>query len=183
MLQLIRRLLGRQRSTLPPFDFARNRYKAKKEWPPNLRELTERQQFRFERKYKRRLRMKSIKPAWNKWTTIVQWSLIGWVLVYGVFWYDFAKDPMNPRPGEQPFKGIRAWMKSWTDSFWSHTSGSGSREENLRRLESTEVESEKAKERASETATTGFTSLNPAQVQAKLRDQEIARDRAQGFYR
>ncbi|PSN61254.1 hypothetical protein BS50DRAFT_457164, partial [Corynespora cassiicola Philippines] len=120
--QLLQRLLGRQpKPQLLPFDFARNRFPAKKRWPPNLGELTEKQQFRFERKFKRRLRMKSIKPQWQKWTKIVQWSLIGFVVVWGVFFHDFAEDPMNPRPGEQPFKPLRAWVKRLGDGFWSHT--------------------------------------------------------------
>ena len=122
MLQLLQRLLGRSpKPELPPFNFARNRFRAKKAWPPQLLELTEKQQFRFERKFKRRLRLKSIKPQWQKWTKIVQWSMISFVLVYGVFFYDFSKDPMNPRPGEQPFKGLRAWMRGLYSGIWTHT--------------------------------------------------------------
>lgn len=123
MFQLLARLLGRApKSELPPFNFALNRFKAKKHWPPNLRELTEKQQFRFERKFKRRLRLKSIKPQWQKWTKIVQWSLIGFVVVHGVLFHDFAKDPMNPRPGEQPFKALRKYMWDSWDALWTHTS-------------------------------------------------------------
>ncbi|KAF1948413.1 hypothetical protein CC80DRAFT_387148, partial [Byssothecium circinans] len=121
MLQFLRRILGRPKSQLPPFDFARNRFRAKKHWPPNLRALTEKQQFRFERKFKRRLRLKSIKPQWQRWTKIVQWNLIGFVVVYGVFFHDFTKDPMNPRPGEQPFKGLREWVRGLYGGFWTHT--------------------------------------------------------------
>ncbi|KAJ4355890.1 uncharacterized protein N0V89_003915 [Didymosphaeria variabile] len=125
MLQLLARLLGRApKSDLPPFNFALNRYKAKKHWPPNLRELTAKQQFRFERKFKRRLRLKSIKPQWQRWTKIVQWNLIGFVVIYGVLFHDFAKDPMNPRPGEQPFKSLRKWMWGAWDGMWTHTSSS-----------------------------------------------------------
>jgi hypothetical protein len=179
MLQLIRRMLGRERSTLPPFDFSRNRFRAKKVWPPNLRELTERQQFRFERKYKRRLRMKSIKPLWIKWTKIVQWSLIGFVVVYGVFLHDFTKDPMNPRPGEQPFVRIRAWAKGLTGGFWSHTSTDVPRGGDLRSVESGQsVNTEQAQERKK-----SYLTLNPTEVQRKLRDEEVARDRAQGYFR
>ncbi|KAF2016897.1 hypothetical protein BU24DRAFT_419944 [Aaosphaeria arxii CBS 175.79] len=125
MFQSLLRLLGRApKNTLPPFDFKRNRYPAIKKWPPNLRELTEKQQFRFERKFKRRLRLKSIKPTWNKWVKIVQWSLIGGVTVYAVFFYDFRKDPMNPRPGEQPFDWLRAWTREKLGGVWSVGSGS-----------------------------------------------------------
>lgn len=115
-------MLGRApKNTLPPFNFARNRYPAKKKWPPNLRELTERQQFRFERKFKRRLRMKSIKPTWNKWVKIVQWTLIGGITVYTFLFYDFAEDPMNPRPGEQPFQGLREKFWGMFGDFYTHT--------------------------------------------------------------
>ncbi|KAL1792399.1 hypothetical protein ACET3X_008906 [Alternaria dauci] len=110
MLRFFNRLLGRHQNTLPPFDFARNKYPAKKKWPPYLRALTEKQQFRFERKFKRRIKMKSIRPVWNKWTKIVQWSLITFIAVYGVLFHDFRYDPMNPTPGEQPFKGLRKKM-------------------------------------------------------------------------
>lgn len=120
---LVQRVLGRPPKTqLPPFNPARNRFPAKKKWPPQLMELTERQQFRFERKYKRRLRMKSLRPVWNKWVTIVQWTLIGGISVYAILFHDFAKDPMNPRPGEQPFKGLRSYLKGLTGGFWTHTS-------------------------------------------------------------
>lgn len=122
MRQLIARLLGRTKSDLPPFNFALNQFKAKKHWPPNLKELTEKQQYRFERKFKRRLRLKSIKPTWNKWTKIVQWNLIAFVTVYGVLFADFRNDPMNPRPGEQPFMTLRNWMWGKWDGLWTHTS-------------------------------------------------------------
>ncbi|KAH7090799.1 hypothetical protein FB567DRAFT_590173 [Paraphoma chrysanthemicola] len=121
MLGLFRRLFGRERSTLPPFDFARNRFRAQRKWPPNLRELTERQQFRFERKFKRRIRLKALRPKWNKWVKVTQWSIISFIVVYGVLFHDFAKDPMNPRPGEQPFKGVREKMWSMLGSFYTHT--------------------------------------------------------------
>lgn len=133
----INRLLGRKQTTLPPFDFARNRFRAKKSWPPNLRELTEKQQFHFERKFKRRTRLKSIKPQWNKWTKIVQWSLISFIIVHGVFFYDFANDPMNPRKGEQPFQGLRNKMWEILGNFYTKgPSTLGVPERGSRRVES-----------------------------------------------
>ncbi|EUC50421.1 hypothetical protein COCMIDRAFT_82031 [Bipolaris oryzae ATCC 44560] len=124
MLRLINRLLGRHENTLPPFDFARNKYPVKKKWPPNLRALTEKQQFRFERKFKRRIKLKSERPLWNKWTKVVQWSLISFIVVYGVLFHDFRKDPMNPRPGEQPFEGLRQRMWGILGGFYTHTEDS-----------------------------------------------------------
>jgi hypothetical protein len=125
MLRLFNRLLGRHENTLPPFDFARNKYPAKKKWPPNLRALTDKQQFRFERKFKRRIKAKSIRPQWNKWTKVVQWSLISFIVVYGVLFHDFRKDPMNPRPGEQPFEGLRKRMWGMFGGFYTHTEDRG----------------------------------------------------------
>ena len=180
MLQLIQRLLGRQRTTLPPFDFSRIRYRAKKQWPPNLRELTERQQFRFERKFKRRLRLKSIKPMWQKWTKILQWSLIGFVVVYGVFFHDFANDKLNPRPGEQPFKGLRAWMKSWTDMIWTHNSESTDKGRTLNGAEEGHTEKKGV---STLDSVREVWNQSPAQRQAQIRNQEIARDQEQGFHR
>jgi hypothetical protein len=121
MLGLFRRLFGREKSTLPPFDFARNRFPMRKKWPPSFREMTERQQFRFERKFKRRIKMKASRPMWNKWVGVVQWSLISFIIVYGVLFHDFAKDPMNPRQGEQPFKTLREAMWRKLGGFYTHT--------------------------------------------------------------
>jgi hypothetical protein len=115
------RLFNRPTNTLPPFDFARNRYPMRKKWPPNFLQLTEKQQFRFERKFKRRVKDKAVRPEWNNRVKIVTWSIISFVLVYGVLFHDFAKDPMNPRPGEQPFMGIRGWMWGKLEGFYTHT--------------------------------------------------------------
>ncbi|KAF1852183.1 uncharacterized protein K460DRAFT_402172 [Cucurbitaria berberidis CBS 394.84] len=135
MLQLFKRLLGRNKNTLPPFDLARNRFQVKKKWPPNLRELTEKQQFRFERKFKRRNKLKSVRPQWNRWTKIVQWSAISFVAVYGVLFHDFRQDPMNPRPGEQPFEGLRQKMWGILGNFYTHTETTMKGERGARRLE------------------------------------------------
>ncbi|CAO2650824.1 Nn.00g091210.m01.CDS01 [Neocucurbitaria sp. VM-36] len=136
MLQFLNRLLGRTQNTLPPFDFARNRFRVKKKWPPNLRELTEKQQFRFERKFKRRHKLKAVRPQWNRWIKTVQWSLISFIVVYGVFFHDFRQDPMNPRPGEQPFEGLRQKMWGLLGNFYTHTETTMKGERGARRLES-----------------------------------------------
>lgn len=134
MLQFLNRLLGRHQNTLPPFDFARNRFRVKKKWPPTFHELTDKQKFRFERKFKRRIKAKSIKPLWNKWTKISQWSIISFIVVYGVLFHDFRKDPMNPRPGEQPFESLRAKMWEILDNFYTHREGSTTIERGERRM-------------------------------------------------
>jgi hypothetical protein len=154
------RLFGRQKSTLPPFDFARNRFPMRKKWPPNLRALTERQQFRFERKFKRRIREKSIRPQWNKWVKIVQWSIISFVLVYGVLFHDFAKDPMNPRPGEQPFKRLRGWMWGKLEGFYTHTENAFKGEvRGARRPESTRGPEDRRREAEEEAEAEGSSAI------------------------
>jgi hypothetical protein len=135
MNRLIARLLGRKQTKLPPFDHVRNRFPAKKKWPPNLHELTDKQNFRFERKYKRRIKLKAIRPEWNRKVTVVTWSLISFIVVYGVFFYDFANDPMNPRPGEQPFKALRKKMWDTLGGFYTHTDATIKGERGARRVE------------------------------------------------
>jgi hypothetical protein len=119
------RLLGRQRSTLPPFDFSRNRYKARTRWPPEILKLSERRQFYFERRWKRRMLMKSIRPRWQKGVKIFTWVTIGFVTVYAVFFYDHRNDSWNPQPGEQPFQELRDWTRDFLygifGSFWTDT--------------------------------------------------------------
>ncbi|KAF2730481.1 hypothetical protein EJ04DRAFT_579811 [Polyplosphaeria fusca] len=114
-------------SPLPPFDFARNPYRAKKSWPPNLKALTDKQQFRLERKWKRRNLLKSTRPRWNRWIKIVQWTIISSVVAYGVLWYDFPEVDnglVKRREGEErevPFERLRRWF--WgslgLEGFWS----------------------------------------------------------------
>lgn len=52
-------------------------YRPKREWPPDMSQLSKEQRFRLERKYRRRAKLKYERPNWDKWTKIVQWSLIG----------------------------------------------------------------------------------------------------------
>ncbi|OAL56455.1 hypothetical protein IQ07DRAFT_496274 [Pyrenochaeta sp. DS3sAY3a] len=132
------RLLGRKENTLPPFNFARNRFPAKKKWPPTLRNLTEKQQFRFERKFKRRHKLKNIRPTWDRWTKILQWSMISTILVYGVLFHDYRQDPWNPKPGEQVFEDFRGWFFGLFGNFYTHSELSMKGEaRGSRRVEST----------------------------------------------
>ncbi|KAF2470732.1 uncharacterized protein BDR25DRAFT_261892, partial [Lindgomyces ingoldianus] len=122
MLSILKRIFRRGPAVeIPPFNFARNRFPAKKKWPPNVRELSAKQQFRFERKYKRRALLKSIRPVWDKSLALVQWSLISFILVYGIFFYDWPHDPHRPGAGKEPFEGPRVWMRSIGKQLWTHT--------------------------------------------------------------
>lgn len=59
-----------------PFDFERNPYKAKRVWPPNFEKLSEKHQFRLERRYNRRTQMKFLRPKWMVATKLAQWGVV-----------------------------------------------------------------------------------------------------------
>lgn len=48
------------------FTIENNPYKAQKEWPPDFRKLSPKYQLRFERRYRRRTKLKGTKPSWNR---------------------------------------------------------------------------------------------------------------------
>ena len=56
-----------------PFDFVRNPYKAKQTWPPDFEKLSDRHQFRLERRYKRRSKLKWARPRLMVATKLAQW--------------------------------------------------------------------------------------------------------------
>ncbi|KAK2797123.1 hypothetical protein FQN50_009314 [Emmonsiellopsis sp. PD_5] len=47
-----------------------NPYRAKRTWPPDMSKLSPKQQFRIERKYRRRAKLKWARPQWAKWTKL-----------------------------------------------------------------------------------------------------------------
>ncbi|KAM4059124.1 hypothetical protein HRG_008009 [Hirsutella rhossiliensis] len=72
-----------------PLTIYTNPHKARKLWPPDFRELNSQQQLRFEKKYKRRIRMASHSPRWIKGTKYAQLVTTAVVLVYIFFYADF----------------------------------------------------------------------------------------------
>ncbi|KAI5864047.1 hypothetical protein GGS23DRAFT_595697 [Durotheca rogersii] len=98
----------RRAPLLPP------RYTPKKVWPPDFSRLSEREQFRFERRYKRRVLLATARPRWDRAVRLAQWACIvarararerAGFLVYIVLFFDAGEGR------EQPFQGIR-------DQFW-----------------------------------------------------------------
>ncbi len=71
--------------TPAPFRVTNNPYRARKVWPPDFRNLDPKQQFHFEKTYRRRAALKWARPGWNKGVKIVQQSLIVFTLIYFVF--------------------------------------------------------------------------------------------------
>ena len=110
---LVRRAAASSKAT---FDIYSNPYRAKRQWPPDFTKLTAKHQFRLERRYRRRAKLKWARPRWTKGVKFAQWGgclckkgpgtqiacankqIV--VLIYGVFIMDWADD-------KTPFKGVR----------------------------------------------------------------------------
>ena len=83
-----------------PIHISNNPYRARKKWPPDFRDLDPKQQFHFEKTYRRRAAMAYTRPAWNKSIKILQQTLITITLVYFIF-------IAEPKNGEgTPFDGV-----------------------------------------------------------------------------
>ncbi|KAL2265791.1 hypothetical protein VTJ83DRAFT_6891 [Remersonia thermophila] len=73
-------------------------YKLKKVWPPDIKTMTPQQQLRFEKKYKRRLKLATTRPRWDKFIRLAQLFTITSIASYvilGMSWYD-VPHPFDP---------------------------------------------------------------------------------------
>ncbi len=95
-----------------------NPYKARKPWPPDFDKLDLKYQFRLERRYRRRAKLRYNRPGWIKGVKLAQWGIclceyfyprpivrrslihILAVFVYGVLFMDVGEN-------ENPFTGVR----------------------------------------------------------------------------
>lgn len=59
-----------------------NPFKPQKQWPPDFSQLNEKQQFRFERKYRRRAKLKYTRPGWNKGVKLTSWVACSCMAVF-----------------------------------------------------------------------------------------------------
>ena len=66
---LIRRLAA---GAKPKPEVLVNPYKAKKVWPPDFTKLSPQEQFRFEKRYKKRIHLMGTRSRWIKFTKIAQ---------------------------------------------------------------------------------------------------------------
>ncbi|KAL8735259.1 MAG: hypothetical protein Q9181_002891 [Wetmoreana brouardii] len=102
-----------------------NPYKARKPWPPDFSKLDPKYQFRLERRYRRRQKLKYLRPGWVKGVKLAQWgiclsrlavSIVLIVLVavftYGVLFMDLGENDNN-------FATIRDWFKNQSSSIWT----------------------------------------------------------------
>ncbi|KAL2215868.1 hypothetical protein M432DRAFT_115552 [Thermoascus aurantiacus ATCC 26904] len=87
-------------------------YQPKRQWPPDMSKLSPKHQFRLERKYRRRAALKYARPKWSKGTKLVQWGIIGFVLIYAVFFMEWDTN-------DNPFEEIRKEFFSGVNSLFS----------------------------------------------------------------
>ncbi|KAL1856585.1 hypothetical protein Plec18170_003554 [Paecilomyces lecythidis] len=87
-------------------------YQPKRSWPPDMSKLSKKHQFRLERKYRRRAALKYARPKWTKATKLVQWGIIGFVLIYAVLFMDWD-------PKDNPVEEVRKEFFSGVDSIFS----------------------------------------------------------------
>ncbi|KAF2862507.1 hypothetical protein K470DRAFT_275234 [Piedraia hortae CBS 480.64] len=89
-----------------PFNVFSNPYNCKRSWPPDFEKLSQKHQFRLERRYRRRTKLKWARPTWVKALKLTQWGSVLFVLVYGVLYMD-----MDTKGEPTPFDGIRRWYR------------------------------------------------------------------------
>jgi hypothetical protein len=100
-----------------PFDFDRNPYKAKKIWPPAFDQLSHKDQFRLERRYRRRSKLKWARPIWNRNLALVQWFSCITVVGYAAFYM-----PWEGADDNKYLMNLRRWYNSLADSIWTKSS-------------------------------------------------------------
>ncbi|CUS14830.1 unnamed protein product [Tuber aestivum] len=105
-------------------------YKAKKPWPPDFSLLSQKHQFRLERRYRRRMKLKFARPRLQKAVKLAQGGIIscqskdsypsfgGQEFIYSVvFWAAFIND-WGER-GNKLVQPLRNWVSDLKKSFWS----------------------------------------------------------------
>ena len=90
--------------TPAPFNARTNPYRARKAWPPNFDVLHPKQQFHFEKTYRRRAKLAYTRPKWNRRIKTLQHTGILLTVAYFVFICE-PEDKMGT-----PFDGFRAWF-------------------------------------------------------------------------
>ncbi|OBT58368.1 hypothetical protein VE04_01441 [Pseudogymnoascus sp. 24MN13] len=99
-----------------------NVYKAKRLWPPDFSKLSTKHQFRLERRYRRRSKLKWARPKWTKAVKIAQLGSIVFVTVYGVLFADWKQE-------NEPFQAVRNKFREMTGSIWTTNPERGQRRE------------------------------------------------------
>jgi hypothetical protein len=110
---------------LKPYDFSKNLYPAHTSWPPNFADLTQKEQFRFERKFKRRSKLKWARPIWNRNLALLQWGMMITVVGYCVFGLDWENG--NEADTQSRWvSNVQNWYRGMAGSLWTTASGKNS---------------------------------------------------------
>ena len=96
---------------IPKFAFTieTNPYRCKRTWPPDFSKLSQKHQFRLERRYRRRAKLKWARPNWTKGVRLAQWGSIVFVLIYGVLFMQVATYCWLQKDDHWWTKGVVAW--------------------------------------------------------------------------
>nr|POE46992.1 hypothetical protein CFP56_00324 [Quercus suber] len=86
-----------------PYTAQSNPYRCKRTWPPDFAQLSQKHQFRLERRFRRRTKLKWARPTWTKIVKLGQWGSILFVLVYGVLYLEIDERHRSA------FDSIREW--------------------------------------------------------------------------
>lgn len=87
-----------------PFNAINNPYRARKKWPPDFTTLHPKHQFHFEKTYRRRSKLKYLRPRWIKGTKIVQFTLTVVIVLYWIFYLE-----VEGKEGTL-FDGVSHWI-------------------------------------------------------------------------
>ncbi|GAB7350192.1 hypothetical protein MBLNU459_g0853t2 [Dothideomycetes sp. NU459] len=85
---MLQTLIRRSGAAAVKFDINKNPFKAKRHWPPDFDQLSQKHQFRLERRYRRRAKLAWARPRWTKFVKLATWGSIAFVVVYGVLFMD-----------------------------------------------------------------------------------------------
>ncbi|KAI1269824.1 hypothetical protein F5Y18DRAFT_371726, partial [Xylariaceae sp. FL1019] len=72
-----------------PLPSAYAKYAPKKIWPPDFARLSQNEQFRYERRYKRRVKLATARPRWDKYVRLAQLGTVSceylrWIIIVDV---------------------------------------------------------------------------------------------------
>lgn len=94
-------------ATKPSFNVLTNPYKTRKNWPPILTEMSENQQFYYEKKFRRRLlnKTRNMRSTWDRWALFMRRFLVGFL----IFYFALVAEPPDPNTRVPP-DGLRYWL-------------------------------------------------------------------------
>src|ERR1700760_1977963 len=114
--------------TLKPFDFTKNRFPSRSSWPPQFDDLSGKEKFKLERKFRRRMKLKWARPSWNKGLILFQWASITCVIGYAALYMDWGGSQSQTQENlPEVIKTIRQWYFGVADGIWSKNSSMTSR--------------------------------------------------------